>query len=204
MRDNIASRHKKCRQLYTMTLLDWPKHVIPKGYALRSNAQMRHSLSIPTVKHICITERPHFHHGESVGPHSKFDRSKMCSDRVFLVRSKMARKIISQTLKLHSQTRNKKLVELLHEFHLGVSYKRVHSIETSYVRVTGTKAKANGDVICPTNLRYDIFSVATLGNKIIIRGPCHVTPVGRRLITKPTKTQPLTLDSFDDEKRAEQ
>ena len=67
-------------------------------------------------------------------------------------------------LKLHSQTRRKKLVELLHEFHLCVSYKRVLSIEASFARVVGHQARANGDIVCPTNLRHDIFTVAALDN----------------------------------------
>ena len=71
-------------------------------------------------------------------------------------------------LKLHSQSRSKKLVELVHEFHLIVSFKRVLSIEASFARIMGSKAKANGDIVCPTNLRHDIFTVAALDNKIII------------------------------------
>ena len=67
-------------------------------------------------------------------------------------------------LKLHSQTRSKKLVELLHEFHLCVSYKRVLSIEASFARVVGHQARANGDIVCPTNLRHNIFTVAALDN----------------------------------------
>ena len=71
------------------------------------------------------------------------------------------------TLKLHSQRRSKKLVELLQDFHLIVSYKIVlEIIEASFARFIGTKARANGGIACPTNLRHDIFSVAALDNKI--------------------------------------
>ena len=80
-------------------------------------------------------------------------------------------------------------MELLHEFHLGVSYKRVHSIETSYARVTGTEAKANGDVICPTNLRYDIFSVA----EIIIRRAVHICHTYRSKYNHQTNYNTTTL-----------
>ena len=67
-------------------------------------------------------------------------------------------------LQLHLQTRSKTLVELLHEFHLGVSYKRVLSIEATFARVIGHQARTNGDIVCPTNLRHDIFTVAALDN----------------------------------------
>ena len=69
-------------------------------------------------------------------------------------------------LKLHSQTRSKKLVKLLQDFHLIVAYKIVISIEASFARFIGTKARANGGIACPTNLRHDIFSVAALDNMI--------------------------------------
>ena len=39
-------------------------------------------------------------------------------------------------------------------------------IEASFARFIGTKARANGGMACPTNLRHDIFSVAALDNKI--------------------------------------
>ena len=71
-------------------------------------------------------------------------------------------------LKLHSQTRSKKLVELLQDFHLIVAYNILDSpfIEASFARLIGTKARANGGIACPTNLRHDIFSIAALDNKI--------------------------------------
>ena len=69
-------------------------------------------------------------------------------------------------LKLHSQTRSKQLVELLQYFHRIVAYMIVLSIEASFAKFIGTKARANSDVVCPTNLRHDIFSVAALDNKI--------------------------------------
>ena len=84
--------------------------------------------------------------------------------------------VVFLALKLHSKTRSKKLVELLHEFLLVVDYgyKIVLSIEASFARVIGTKAKANGDIVCSTYLRHNISSVAALGNKIIIRRPVHI------------------------------
>ena len=69
-------------------------------------------------------------------------------------------------LKLHSQTRSKKLVELLQDFHLIVGLQDSPFIEASFARFIGTKARANGGIACPTNLRHDIFSVAALDNKI--------------------------------------
>ena len=67
-------------------------------------------------------------------------------------------------LKLHSQTRSKKLVKLLQDFHLIVAYKIpvVISIEASFARIIRTKARANSDIVCPNNLRHDTFPVAAL------------------------------------------
>ena len=39
-------------------------------------------------------------------------------------------------------------------------------IEASFARFIGTKARANGGIACPTNLRHDIFTVAAIDNKI--------------------------------------
>ena len=64
------------------------------------------------------------------------------------------------------------------------------SIETSYARVTGTEAKAHGDVICPTNLRYDIFSVA---DEIIIRRAVHICHTCRSKSNHQTNYNTTTL-----------
>ncbi len=52
-------------------------------------------------------------------------------------------------LQLHSQTRSKKLVELLHQYCLCLSYKRVHTIEIGYAQATAERARANADIVCP-------------------------------------------------------
>lgn len=67
-------------------------------------------------------------------------------------------------LQLHSQTRSKKLVELLHQYCLSVSYKRVVTIEIGYAQATAERARANADIVCPSNLRHKIFTVAALDN----------------------------------------
>ena len=58
-------------------------------------------------------------------------------------------------LKLNSQIR-KQLVELLHKYALGVSYKKVLTIEVNFADQT----RNNADIVCPTNLRQHIFTVA--------------------------------------------
>ena len=67
-------------------------------------------------------------------------------------------------LKVHSQTRSKKLVELLHEYCLSVSYKRVVSIEIGFAQSIAQQTSANSNIVCPTNLRQHIFTVAALDN----------------------------------------
>jgi len=67
-------------------------------------------------------------------------------------------------LKLHSQTRSKKLVELLHKYALSLSYKKVLSIEVSFALAIADQIRNNADIVCPTNLRQHIFTVAALDN----------------------------------------
>lgn len=67
-------------------------------------------------------------------------------------------------LKLHSQTRSKKLVELLHKYALSVSYKKVISIESRFAQAIADQTRKNADIFCPTNLHQDIFTVAALDN----------------------------------------
>ena len=67
-------------------------------------------------------------------------------------------------LELHSQTRSKKLVELLHKYNLSVSYKKVLSIEASFAKAIGDRTRNSADIVCPTNLRQCIFTVAALDN----------------------------------------
>ena len=67
-------------------------------------------------------------------------------------------------LKLHSQTRSKKLVELLHKYALSLSYKEVLSIESRFAQVITDHARNNADIVCPTNLHQGIFTVVALDN----------------------------------------
>lgn len=67
-------------------------------------------------------------------------------------------------LKLHSQTRSKKLVQLLHKYALSVSYKKVLTIEVSFAQAIADQTKNNADIVCPSNLRQNIFTVAALDN----------------------------------------
>jgi len=67
-------------------------------------------------------------------------------------------------LKLHSQTRSKKLVELLHKYALDVSYKKVLIIEVNFAQTIADQTRNNSDIVCPTNLRQHIFTVAALDN----------------------------------------
>ena len=56
-------------------------------------------------------------------------------------------------LKLNSQTRIKTLVELLHKYALGVSYKKVLTIEVNFAQTIADQTRNNADIVCPTNLR---------------------------------------------------
>ena len=68
--------------------------------------------------------------------------------------------------KLHSDTTSKKLVQLLHENCPSVPYKRVLHIEASFARSIAEQAKANSNIVCPSNLKQHtcIFTVAALDN----------------------------------------
>ena len=67
-------------------------------------------------------------------------------------------------LKLHSQTRSKKLVELLYTYALSVSYKKVLDIESRFAQAIARHARNNAEIVCPTNLHQGIFTVAALDN----------------------------------------
>ena len=87
-------------------------------------------------------------------------------------------------------------MELLQDFHLIVAYKIVLSIEASFARFIRTKARANSDIVCPTNLRHDTFSVAALDKKIwseFVVQYTYVPPVGRSLIYKPPTVYNTTM-----------
>ena len=63
-------------------------------------------------------------------------------------------------LKLNSQTRSKKLVELLQKYALGMSYKKVLTIDVNVAQAIADQTRNNADIVCPTNLRQHIFTVA--------------------------------------------
>ena len=45
----------------------WDCQMFPRAIGgITTCRKMRHSLSLPTVKHICMTELPHFHHGPTL------------------------------------------------------------------------------------------------------------------------------------------
>lgn len=67
-------------------------------------------------------------------------------------------------MKLHSETRSKKLVNLLHQYALSVSYKEVLNIETKFAQAIADHTSKNNNLVCPTNLRQHIFTVAALDN----------------------------------------
>ena len=67
-------------------------------------------------------------------------------------------------LKLHSQTRSKSLVELLHDNALSISYKKLLTIEVNFAHAVANESRNNGGIVCPTNLRQHIFTVAALDN----------------------------------------
>ena len=67
-------------------------------------------------------------------------------------------------LKLHSQTRSKRLVELLHEYGLSVPYKKRLTIQVNFAQAIADHTRKNGHIVCPSNLRHDIFIVAALDN----------------------------------------
>ena len=68
-------------------------------------------------------------------------------------------------LKVHSETRNKKLVQILNKLALSVSYGKVLTIEHNFAHAIARAARNNGDRVCPSNLRRNIFTVAGLDNK---------------------------------------
>lgn len=67
-------------------------------------------------------------------------------------------------LDLHSETRSKKLVNLLHKHNLTISYEKVLSIEARFAQAIAQQTRNNADIVCPTNLRKQIFTVAALDN----------------------------------------
>ena len=68
------------------------------------------------------------------------------------------------SLKLHADTRSKRLVELLHKFSIGLSYKKVLAIENGFACAIANSARENDNTVCPSNLRTGLFTVAAIDN----------------------------------------
>ena len=54
--------------------------------------------------------------------------------------------------------------KLVHKYALGVSYKKVLTIEVNFAQAIANQTRNNADIVCPTNVRQHIFSVVTLDN----------------------------------------
>ena len=67
-------------------------------------------------------------------------------------------------LNIHSQTRSKKLVQLWHDYCLSVTYNTVLTIEARFAKAVADQARLENDVVCSTNSRQHIFTVAALDN----------------------------------------
>ena len=68
------------------------------------------------------------------------------------------------SLKVHSETRSRKPVEMLHTLALGISYGKVLTIEHNFAHTVAQAARDSDDRVCPSNLRRNIFTVAGLDN----------------------------------------
>ena len=66
-------------------------------------------------------------------------------------------------LKMHQEKRSRKLVNILHRYGFSVSYDTVLAIIASFSWILGDKAKTSG-IVCPSNLKLHLFTVATLDN----------------------------------------
>ena len=66
-------------------------------------------------------------------------------------------------IKLHTQTRNKVLVEQLHSLGLSVNYKRVLQIEKNLAHSVTEKYHTDG-IVCPMNLRKGLYTAGAIDN----------------------------------------
>ena len=57
-------------------------------------------------------------------------------------------------LDLHSETRSKKLVNLLHKYKLTVSYEKVLSMEVCFAQAIAQQTRKNADIVCPGDVRW--------------------------------------------------
>ena len=66
-------------------------------------------------------------------------------------------------LKMHQETRSRKIVNILHRYDFSVSYDTVLAIIASFSRILCDKAKTS-EIVCPSNLKQHLFTVAALDN----------------------------------------
>ena len=66
-------------------------------------------------------------------------------------------------IKLHTQSRNKILIEQLHSLGLSVNYKRVLQIEQNLARSVAERYHTDG-IVCPMNLRKGLYTVGAIDN----------------------------------------
>lgn len=78
-------------------------------------------------------------------------------------------------LKIHTQTRSKKLVKCLHRAGLSVSYNRVIEMENSLATAI-CKCFEKENLVCPANLRKGLFTVGAFDN--IDHNPSSTTAKG--------------------------
>ena len=78
-------------------------------------------------------------------------------------------------LNIHTQTRSKKLITQLCELGLSVSYDRVIYLENQLAQAVSEDMQTKG-VVCPANLRKDLFTVAALDN--LDHNPSSTTATG--------------------------
>ncbi|KAG0725677.1 hypothetical protein GWK47_038125 [Chionoecetes opilio] len=78
-------------------------------------------------------------------------------------------------LNLHTQTRSRKLVTQMHDLGLSVSYDRVPHLENHLATAVCKDMKRKG-VVCPVQLRFQLFTVGALDN--IDHNPSSTTATG--------------------------
>ena len=111
-------------------------------------------------------------------------------------------------MRVHTQTRSRALVELLHELRISVSYKRIMQLESHLASAVCRQIQREG-VVCPSQLRHGLFTIGAMDN--LDHNPSSTSAVGSfhgtgiSLMQSPSKTQmgkprpPLTLTDEDKE-----
>ena len=78
-------------------------------------------------------------------------------------------------MKVHTQTRSRKLVKLLHNLGLSASYNRIVQIESQLASAVCQRSIVEG-VVCPSQMRRGLFTVGALDN--IDHNPSSTTAQG--------------------------